>query len=60
MEQKIEISLSEGIVKELIEMKETSQGYDELLKEIIKGYNRHLLAEKARQAKQGKGVWIKL
>ncbi len=61
MEQKTkQVYLSEKILEELTEMKKTNQGFDELLNEILRGYNRHLLAERIKQARQGNGEWIKL
>lgn len=41
-------------------MKEAGETYDELLKKMIRDYQRHKLAEKAREARKGKGKWIKL
>lgn len=41
-------------------MKEAGQSYDALLRRMMLAYNRQELAERARDAREGKGDWVKL
>ncbi|MFP4045642.1 MAG: hypothetical protein ACLFS3_01125 [Candidatus Aenigmatarchaeota archaeon] len=54
------VPVSKEIWQDLGRMKEAGETYDELLKKMIRDYQRHKLAEKAREARKGKGKWIKL
>ncbi|KXA95149.1 hypothetical protein AKJ65_02490 [candidate division MSBL1 archaeon SCGC-AAA259E19] len=51
------IPLSEKRWKELHDLKEAGQTYDELLKDLVREYRREKLARKARKARAGEGEW---
>ena len=54
------IPVSEYMWKELGRIKEAGQTYDALLGELLQAHNRRELAGFAKNAKEGKGKWIKL
>lgn len=54
------IPVSPETWKELGRMKDAGQSYDALLRRMILAYNRQELAERARDAREGKGDWVKL
>ena len=51
------IPVSEGRWKQIGELKQAGQTYDDLLGEMARAYNRGQLARKARLALEGKGEW---
>lgn len=51
------IPLSEERGKELHDLKEAGQTYDELLEELVREHRREKLAEKARKARAGEDEW---
>ncbi|NOZ81403.1 MAG: hypothetical protein GXP63_07070 [DPANN group archaeon] len=54
------IPVSEDRWKQLGQMKEAGQTYDELIGELVHVHNRRELAQFARSAHAGKGTWHKL
>jgi len=54
------IPVSEDRWKQLGQIKQAGQTYDELLGEMVQAYNRKKLALLARSARAGKGNWHKL
>ena len=46
------IPVTEERWKELNDLKEAGQTYDELVKELIQNYNRRQLAERAREVRE--------
>ena len=54
------IPVSEERWKELGKIKEAGQTYDQLIGDLLQVYNRRELAQKAKEAKQGKGTWTNL
>ena len=55
MDKRIPVSRTRW--KELGQLKQAGQTYDELLKEMIQAYNLRELAAKAAAAKRGAGTW---
>ncbi|MFT4343808.1 MAG: hypothetical protein ACMXYE_03600 [Candidatus Woesearchaeota archaeon] len=54
------IPVSDVRWKELGNIKQAGQTYDELLADMIVTYNRNSLRESVIKAKEGKGTWSKL
>lgn len=54
------IPVSEQRWKELGQMKQAGQSYDELLEKLMQAHNRQELAARAQAAEQGKGTWHSL
>ena len=58
MEQRIPVSATRW--KQLGQLKQAGQTYDELLGEMARAYRRQELAIRARSARTGAGSWHKL
>jgi hypothetical protein len=54
------IPLSEERWKQLGDIKQAGQTYDELLGDMVKAYKRRELAQLAKDARAGKGSWHEL
>lgn len=54
------IPVSERMWRQLGQIKQAGQTYDELLNEMMQAYNRRGLALSARSARKGKGNWHNL
>lgn len=51
------IPVSETRWKQLGQLKQAGQTYDALLGEMAQAYHRQQLAQRARRAREGQGVW---
>jgi hypothetical protein len=54
------IPVSEHRWKQLGQIKQAGQTYDALLGEMVQEHNRRELAQRARDAREGRGRWRKL